>query len=239
MRAFVAALRWDVVLQARNGFYWASAFVILVVGGLLLAVPAAARANESVWVPAILAINLQITTFFFMAGLMLLERDEGTLTALAVSPLTPAAYLATRVVTLTALAAVETIVLILIAFDVGRSWLFVLSGTAALGVIYTGIGAAMATRYASINALLLPASLVAALLLAPLLAHVGLAPRSLFLLHPVEPALALMRAGYAPASPGELGFGGAGSLAWSAVVFLWARRRVGRLMRDTHASGGR
>ena len=145
MRAFAAALRWDVVLQARNGFYWASAFVMLLMGGLLLALSAAARANEAVWVPAILAVNLPITTFFFMAGLMLLERDEGTLTALAVSPLTPGGYLAARTVTSTALAAVETMVLVLIAFDASRSWLLVLSGTSALGVIYTGIGAGVAT----------------------------------------------------------------------------------------------
>ena len=239
MTAFVTALRWDVVLQARNGFYWASAFVVLVIGGLLLAVPEAARANGAVWVPAIVAVNLQITTFFFMAGLMLLERDEGTLSALAVSPLTPGAYLATRVVTLTALAAVETIMLVLIAFDAGSSWLLVLSGTSALGVIYTGVGAAVATRYASINTLLLPASVVVALLLAPLLAHVGLAPHSLFLLHPVEPTLTLMRAGYGSATPGELAYGVAGSLTWSAVAFLWGRSRVSRLMRNTQASGGR
>ena len=78
MSAFLTALRWDVVLQARNGFYWASAFVVLVIGGLLLAVPEAVRSNQAALVPAILAINLQITTFFFVAGLMLLERDEGT-----------------------------------------------------------------------------------------------------------------------------------------------------------------
>ncbi len=239
MRAFVTALRWDVVLQARNGFYWASAFVILVIGGLLLAVPEAARANEAVWVPAILAVNLQITTFFFMAGLMLLERDEGTLSALAVSPLTPGGYLGARTVTLTSLAAVETVVLVLIAFDAGRSWLLVLAGTSALGVIYTGIGAAVTTRYVSINALLLPASVVVALLLAPLLAHVGLAPRSLFLLHPIEPALILIRAGYAPTAPGELAFGAAGSVAWCGFAFLWGRSRVSRLMRNTQASGGR
>ena len=39
----------------------------------------------------VLAINLQITTFFFVAGLMLLERDEGTLTALASRRCRPAA----------------------------------------------------------------------------------------------------------------------------------------------------
>ena len=239
MRALVAALRWDVVLQARNGFYWASAFVVLIVGGLLLAVPQAARANDAVWVPAILAVNLQITTFFFVAGLMLLERDEGTLTALSVSPLTPAGYLATRTVSLTILAAVETIALVLIAFHPGRSWLLVLAGTTALGVIYTGLGAAIATRYASINAFLLPASLVVTLLLLPLLAHVGFAPRSLFVLHPIEPPLTLIRAAYAPASLGEIILGYGGSLVWSVVAFLWGRRCVSRLMRDTQASGGR
>jgi hypothetical protein len=109
MSAFLSALRWDVVLQARNGFYWASAFVVLVIGGLLLAVPEAVRSNQAALVPAIVAINLQITTFFFVAGLMLLERDEGTLTALAVSPWSAGGYLATRTVSLTALAAVETI----------------------------------------------------------------------------------------------------------------------------------
>jgi fluoroquinolone transport system permease protein len=91
VRAFATALRWDVILQARNGFYWASAFLVLVVGGLLLALPAAARANEAAWVPAVVAVNLQITTFFFVAGLILLERDEGTLAALAVSPFSPGA----------------------------------------------------------------------------------------------------------------------------------------------------
>ncbi len=34
MSAFVTALRWDIVVQARNGFYWATAFVVLVVRGL-------------------------------------------------------------------------------------------------------------------------------------------------------------------------------------------------------------
>ena len=50
------------------------------------------RARQSPPGPAILVINLQITTFFFVAGLMLLERDEGTLNALAVSPPRPVTW---------------------------------------------------------------------------------------------------------------------------------------------------
>ena len=132
------------VVQARNGFYWASAFLIIVISALLLSVPESARANSALWVPAILVINLQITTFFFVAGLMLLERDEGTLNALAVSPLSPSGYLATRTVSLTALAAAETIAIVWIGFGTSGAWLLITGGTAALGVIYTGFGAAVA-----------------------------------------------------------------------------------------------
>jgi fluoroquinolone transport system permease protein len=239
MSALVNAIRWDVVVQARNGFYWATAFLVVVVGGLLLRVPAGARADVATWVPVILAVNVQITTFFFVAGLLLLEREEGTLGALAVSPLAPGGYLAARTITLTALAAVETVALVWIAVGTGGSWLLILSGTAALGVIYTGFGAAVAARYASVNALLLPASAFVTLLLLPLLSHFGVVPRALFLWHPIEPALALIRAGYGTGGPGEIAFGFAGSLAWGGVAFGWGRRRVDALMRDTRAGGGR
>jgi fluoroquinolone transport system permease protein len=239
MIAFIAALQWDIVLQARNGFYWASAFVVLVVGALLLSVPETVRADGAAWVPALLAVNLQITTFFFVAGLMLLERDEGTLTALAVSPFSPAAYLATRTITLTTLAGVETVAVVLIAFGTHGSWLLILSGTAALSVIYTGFGSGAGARYASVNEMLLPASVIVAVLLLPLLPHFGLGPRVLFLVHPIEPAVTLIRAGYGAGSASEIAYGAFGSVFWSAIAFVWGRNRVARLMRDTRAGGGR
>jgi fluoroquinolone transport system permease protein len=237
--AILSALRWDVVVQARNGFYWASAFLVVFFSGLLFYVPASARANPAVWVPAILAVNLQITTFFFVAGLMLLERDEGTLQAIAVSPLSPSGYLAVRTLSLTGLAAVETIAIVLIGFGASGSWPLILAGTAALGMIYTGFGAAVASRYESVNALLLPASAFVALLLLPLLPHFELAPRWLFIVHPLEPPMTLIRAGCRVTGATDIAFGIFGSLGWSVLAFAWGRHRVRAVMRNTRASGGR
>ena len=59
------------------------------------------------------------------------------------------------------------------------------------------------------------------------------------MLHPIEPSLTLMRAGYGAASRSDLAFGVAGAIGWSAVAFLWGRNRVGRMMQDTRATGGR
>jgi len=233
------ALRWDVIVQARNGFYWASAFLIVAISALLLSVPETERAKAALWVPAILIINIQITTFFFVAGLMLLERDEGTLNALAVSPLSASGYLAMRTFSLTGLAAAETIVIVWIGFGTAGSWPLILGGTAALGVIYTGFGAAVATRYESVNALLLPASAFVAVLLLPLLPHFGLAPRLPFFMHPLEPPMTLIRAGYGVGDRVDVAFGVLGSFGWSALAFVCGRNRVSALMRNTRASGGR
>jgi fluoroquinolone transport system permease protein len=232
-----ALLRWDAVLQHRNGFYWATAFIVVTLGALLVAIPAPLRADRAAWVPALIAVNLQITTFFFMAGLLLLDRDQGTLGALAVTPLGPGSYLAARAITLTALAGVETVAIVWIAFGPGGSWLLVAAGTAALGVLYTSLGAVVASRYRSVNALLLPASVLVAALLLPLLPHFGLAPRTPFLIHPLEPALTLLRSGYAMAAPGDLLYGSVGSAAWAALAFWWGRLRLRQLMVDTGTGG--
>jgi hypothetical protein len=55
--------------------------LIIVISALLLSVPETARVNSALWVPAILVINLQITTFFFVAGLMLLGANYAAVSA--------------------------------------------------------------------------------------------------------------------------------------------------------------
>ena len=238
MSRWAALLRFDVRLQARQGFYAASVFLVIVVGALLLMVPAAARANAALWVPALFVVNLPITTLFFMAGMILLERDEGTLAALGVTPCRASDYLAVRMVSLTMLAIVETLVVVWIAFDVG-AWPWLAAGAAALGVFYTACGAGISARYASVNELILPASVLVTALLVPLLPHLGLMPRVFVIAHPVEPALTLVRAAYRTPAPLDAAFGIVGSLIWCAAAWAWGRRSVARAMRDTRASGGR
>jgi hypothetical protein len=75
------------------------------------------------------------------------------------------------------------------------------------------------------------------LLLLPLLPHFGLAPRAPFLIHPLEPPLTLIRAGYGRGDRVDLLYGAVGSLAWGALSFGWGRSRIARLMRESGAGG--
>jgi fluoroquinolone transport system permease protein len=206
-------------------------------GGLLVAFPDDARAHADVLVPALAVGMLQVTAFFFAAALLLLERSERTLTALAVSPVTPACYLAVRMVTLTTLATAELVGVVWIAFGLTGTWPLIVASTMAMGVVYTGFGVLVASRYSSINRLLLPASMVVTVLLLPLLPHFGLAPRVPFLLHPIEPALTLIRAAYLPTTPTDLAFGVVGCVVWAAASFWWGQRAVRHMMRATSLEG--
>ena len=238
MTQLLALVRFDVIVQARNGFYWASGFVVLAVSALLAALPEAVTSAPSLWVPALASFNLQITTFFFVAGLVLLEREEGTLIALGASPVSPCVYMTARTMTLAGLAAVETLVIIWVGFGISASW-WLVAGIAAMGVTYTGFGAAMAMRYASVNELLLPASVIVTLLLLPLLGHFGLTSPVVWVWHPMAPAIALIRGAYGPIGLAESIFGVVGASAWATGAFRLATLGAERLMRDTRASGGR
>ena len=116
MSRLAATLLCDVRLQYRNGFYWAVAFLV---AALLIVIT---RIPELDWrpvLPPLVLGNLVTATFFFMAGLVLLEKKEGTLEAQIVTPLTATDYLTSKIATLTALSIAEHVLLALIT--VGRT----------------------------------------------------------------------------------------------------------------------
>ncbi|HEV8191785.1 MAG TPA: hypothetical protein VGP82_09920 [Ktedonobacterales bacterium] len=55
----------------------------------------------------------------------------------------------------------------------------------------------------------------------PLLDHFGLVRSPLFYLHPVQPALVLMRAAFAPAQPWQIVYGVLGSAFWLWLAYIW------------------
>ena len=83
MSRLPAAVACDVRLQYRNGFYAAAAFVAVVLVVLLRWLP---PETLRLLLPALVLANMQVNTFYFVAGLVLLEKAEGSLEALVVTP---------------------------------------------------------------------------------------------------------------------------------------------------------
>lgn len=230
MTRVLAMLRCDAKLQYRYGLYAVSVLMILVWGVVLGLLIRNAGVSAEAVVPLFLTANLQITTFYFAGALVLLEKSEGVLTALVITPLRDVEYLASKVASLTALAVAEGLLIVVLLFGMPPNPMWLLPGAVLLAVFYTLAGFVFIVRYDSINECLVPSVGVVTFLMLPLLHHFELTGRAMFYLHPVEPALGLMRAAYDGGGPWQIAYGAVASIAWCIVMFVWARRRFSRFI---------
>ena len=200
MKRLWSTLRADLRLQWRHGFYYAVLVVTIISVLLGRQLP---ESSLTSLLPLVIVNNLIVNSFYFVAGLVLLEKGEGTLEAQVVTPLRPGEYLASKVLTLGLLSLLETLVVVLLTYGRPPQPLALLAGVLLGAAFYTLAGFAAVARYDSINEYLLPSVLYAALLSLPLLPYAGLgndllAP--LAYLHPLQAVLVLLDTGLEPAS---------------------------------------
>jgi fluoroquinolone transport system permease protein len=225
MKRLFATIRCDVTVQLRNGFYAATIFVTVVWALVLMQ----AGALDLRWlIPPLVVGNLLIGTFSFIGGLVLLERGEGTLTAQVVTPLRIAEYLAAKVVTLTALALAETLVVVAIIAGGRFNAVLLLAGAALAAAIYCLAGFIAVARYTAINEYLLPSGVYITVLWVPLLAYMAQWRPWLLYLHPLSAPLVLIEAAVGPATPWQVVYGLVYSALWIALLYLWSRRSFRR-----------
>lgn len=220
MTRLMTAIRYDMTLQVRNGFYTVTVILTVLWALALAYAPEGLR-----WLlPPLLVGNLLIGTFYFLGALVLLERAEQTPAALAVSPLRAIEYLLAKTTSLTLLALLETIVIAGAATGWRFDILELLAGALLASAIYCLAGYIAVARYASINEYLLPSGLYIAGLWLPLLAYLGNWKPALLYLHPMSAPLALTEAAFLPTpwwyAPYGLLYGG----LWAGLLLIWARR---------------
>lgn len=224
MTRLLSTLRLDIVTQFRNGFYYVSAFVVIVV--IMLLSQLRGPLELSLLIPGLVFFNLLITTFYFVGGLVLLEKQEGSLFGLAVTPLRRSEYLLAKIASLTLLASIETTLCIVIVFGVVPPFF----GMILLSGLYTLCGFLAIARYDSINEFLLPSVLIVSVLMLPLVDFFGVWHSPIVYLHPLQPALVLMRSAYTLTPSAEIAYGVLGSLFWYGLLFVWARRVFDRVI---------
>ncbi|MAG35252.1 MAG: ABC transporter [Dehalococcoidia bacterium] len=221
MNRLLATMWWDIQLQFRNGFYYATAFIVVV----WIVIRSQLPALDLGWLlPALVSGNLIINTFYFVGGLMLLEKGEGTLEALVVTPLRIGEYLASKVLTLTLLALVENIILVALLYGLGFSVLPLVVGLTLASALYVLAGFLVVARYDSINEYLLPSILYTSVLSVPLLVYLGMWTSWAIYLHPLHAPLLVMEAAFGPVDTARLLYGVLYSALWIVLVAAWSQR---------------
>jgi len=218
---YASTLKLDLRLQARHGFYYASALTAVILTVLIRQLPVE---NLGFLIPVFLIGNLMINTFYFVAGMVLFEKGEGTLQALSVTPLSVLEYLGSKALTLTLLTVIENFAIILLTYGPGFNVLPVLAGTILMSVIFVLIGFVVVARYDSISEYIMPSVIYTTALQLPLLDYLGIFESPAFYVFPTQATLTLMGSAFAPVEAWQVAYGIVYSLACAGIAYLWARR---------------
>lgn len=227
VRRLASSVAQDIRLQWRNGFYYASAFVALVL--ILLLIQFRNVDLSPLW-PAIILENLVINAFYFMSGLVLLEKGEGTLEALLVTPLLDWEYLTSKVLSLTLLSLAETLLVVLIISGMPASLFWLVTGLLLQIGIFSLYGFIVVARYDSISEFLLPSILWTMAYSVPLLSYFDLWNSRLMLLHPIQAPLMLIEAAFGPVPAWQIGYGLLYGGLWLGIGFNYSRQAFYRFV---------
>jgi fluoroquinolone transport system permease protein len=233
MKRLFATLVCDIRLQFRNGFYYAAAFVTVVMALLLNQVR---MFDLALLLPIFVLGDIQVNTFYFVGGLVLLEKGEGTLAAQVVTPLRTGEYLAAKVGTLSLLALIESLIIVTAAYGPGFAVLPLVAGVVLLAVLYVLYGFVVVARYDSINSYLMPSAVYTAVLSLPLVDYLGLWQSWLFYLHPIQAPLLLLRAAFKPVAAWQLVYGVLYGVLWIGLMYLASRRAFDRFVIEREGS---
>jgi fluoroquinolone transport system permease protein len=218
---------WDIRLQFRNGFYYAVLIVIVFAVIFLRQLPT----ETLVWaLPLFILGNLFMNGFFFMSGLVLLEKGEGTLEAQIVTPLRSQEYLAAKVATLTLLSIVENLTVVALTYGIGPHLLAVVVALTLATPLFALFGFMVVVRYDAINEFLMPAIGYASLLSLPLIDYMGVDLSWLIFLHPVQGGLIWLTAAFEAVPVGQLAFSFGYSVIWIVAAGYLSRRAFYRFV---------
>ena len=228
MSRLSATLRLDARLQARNKVYLIVAMAAVGIASVLRW--AFAPEQLHFFMPLVVLGGVTPTTAFLVGVLVQLERGEGTLEAVRVSPLRPAEYLASKMIALSALALIEGALIAGIAYGLDFRFPWLVLAVLLRATLGVAVGVAVAVRYRSMMRFILPAIAVSAAFDLPNLWYLGLWPSPLFYAWPTLPSLLLAKAAFQPVEPLHLVYASVyGALAMGGALF-WALAAIDRFV---------
>jgi len=193
MTRLLSTLKLDVALQWRNGFYYASLFVAITM--IIVMRNMFSPEMLKVVIPYFLFIAMSIA-FYFIAGLVLLEKSEGTLESMVVSPLRTSEYLYSKIIALTAMMLIENLFIIICSYGIDFCWITLLTGALLISVQYALLGLILIARFDSITDFIMPALISTTIIQLPFFNFIEKIPEWIFIPWPTYGPLLLFQGAF-------------------------------------------
>ncbi|WP_042220814.1 fluoroquinolone export ABC transporter permease subunit [Oceanobacillus manasiensis] len=217
---FHTAFFYDIKIQIRHGLYAVYILVSLFYIIALYQIPEQYREMVGVFItfsdPGVLG-------FFFIGGLVLLERNQNILDNLFITPYKVEEYILSKALSLTVLSIISSYAIHISVFGFSFGMILFLIGVFLTSMFFTIFGLGVAVRSHTLNGFFLLSSSYSLIFCLPLLELVGI-DYSLFMLLPTKGALLLISTAFSPINMLEMIYAIGILLFWSLVAFWWARR---------------
>jgi fluoroquinolone transport system permease protein len=216
-----AAVIQDLRLQWRHGIWFVYAFVCL---SYVLVLGLFGPTLRGLLTTLVLFADPSVLGFFFIGGLMLFERSDGSLPGGFASPLRIDEWMLAKAASLTLLAVLASFAVAL-PLAPGLRPLWLLLAVIPTSCCFVVIGIVAGTRFSTVNRYLIGGGLATTPLVLPILAPLGLFDTPVFDLLPTGAALDLLELGLGRAEPEVwIAARSLGVLAlWTAGMWAWAR----------------
>lgn len=214
MRPF-AALAWtDLRVLARSGYLWATVAVFLLLLLLALQVKRLDFSGFASVVTAVILLDVVVMPVLLVGLMVLLERGEGPLLALAVTPVSPWTCLAARVTTVTLISAAEMLFLVGLAYDGALEPGLLGGGLLSIAAVSSLAGYWTVTRATNVYGFILPMMGVVLFLGLPAYGVLAGWRAVWFAWHPTAPGLNLLEGAFSSLPFPRLVHGAIGSVFW-------------------------
>jgi fluoroquinolone transport system permease protein len=144
----LTALKADVLFQFKQGFY----FVYLILSLFYLII---FHQLDTTWLsyvmPVVLFMDPSVLGLFFIGGILLLEKEQGILSLIYVTPLRVWEYILSKVISLCFISLMAILLISLIAYNDAVNYVYLIIGVILTSVFFTLIGFLVATRSKSVN----------------------------------------------------------------------------------------
>lgn len=196
MKRLWPTVQLDVLLQARSGLYLIGVCMAIVLGLALRFLFTPSQLPTAMTAFFVLAVGG--TTMMFGASMLLLEKSQGTLSALRVTPIKSKDYIMSKLITLTLFASMESaIALVISGARAPQEPLLLVLGIFGLGSIYALVGLILAVPHQSVTQFLFPGAAFGSVLLQlPVLALWKIGPTWLWWLIPTTAPMQLILGGF-------------------------------------------
>lgn len=220
MKRLISAIKFDLLFQFRHGFYYAYLLISLLYIIIIRLLSPAFRQQVAI---LILYSDPVMLGFFFIGGIVLLEKGQGIFNSLFVTPFQLKEYIISKVFSLALLSTLSSYLIVLLALE-KLPGLFFIYGILLSSFFYTLLGLTVGARVESINDYILLSPLIAIPFLLPLIEYLDLVNLKFLYLLPALPGLKLIAAGLGEKVPFVvLILSMLNLLIWIFLVYMWSK----------------